>query len=37
MHPLPAGVVALLFAAAAAFGFLLDLIKAPLFRHLHIV
>jgi len=36
MHPLPAGVVALLFAAAVAFGFLLDLIKVPLFRHLQI-
>jgi hypothetical protein len=29
-------VVALLFAAAVAFGFLLDLIKVPLFRHLQI-
>ena len=36
MHPLPAGVVAVLFAAAVAFSFLLDLIKAPLFRRLQI-
>jgi H+-transporting ATPase len=36
MHPLPAGVVALLLAAAVAFGFLLDLIKVRLFRHLQI-
>ena len=37
MHPLPADVVAALFAAAVAFGFLLDLIKVLLFRRLHIV
>ncbi len=36
MHPLPAPVVALVFAAAVAFAFLLDLIKVPLFRRLHL-
>jgi hypothetical protein len=36
MHPLPIGVVASLFAPAIAFGFLLDLIKVPLFRRLKI-
>ena len=37
MHPLPTAVVAILFGAAVAFGFLLDLIKVLLFRRLHIV
>jgi H+-transporting ATPase len=36
MHPLPTAVVATLFGAAIAFGFLLDLIKVPLFRRLKI-
>ncbi len=36
MHPLPTAVVAILFAAAAVFCFLLDLIKVPLFRRLKI-
>jgi hypothetical protein len=36
MHSLPTAVVATLFAAAIAFGFLLDLIKVPLFRRLKI-
>ncbi len=37
MHSLPTAVVAILFGAAVAFGFLLDLIKVLLFRRLHIV
>ena len=37
MHPLSSAVVACTFFAALIFAFLLDFIKVPVFRRLHIV
>jgi H+-transporting ATPase len=36
MAPLPIAVIASVFAAAAAFGAILDLVKIPVFRRLRI-